>query len=148
MKTIILYYSHSGNTKALANEKAKELGCDLEEITEVKKPNIFVALHRVVKRKKTEIKPIKANLDEYERIIIMSCVWASHPVAPVNSAIDCLPAGKEVEVVMVSGGGGTKKTAAGTKALIIGRGCEVVGYTDVKAKKVNGEVVGEELGLV
>ena len=145
MKTLILYYTHSGNTKAIANRKATELGCDVEEITEVKKPNILVAMYRGAKRKKTEIKPIKAKLDDYEKIIIMSCVWAALPVAPVNSAIDSLPAGKKVEVIMVSGGGGTKKTMEGTKELIVRRGCEVVGYTDLKAKKVNGEVVSEVL---
>jgi len=145
MKTIIVYYTHSGNTKALATRKAKELDCDIEEIIEVKKANMIVALYRVVTRGKTMIEPLKSNLDEYEKIIIMSPVWASLPVSAVNSVIDCLPVGKKVELIMVSGGGGTKKTAAGTKELVTGRGCEVVGYTDLKAKKVNNEVVSEDI---
>ena len=145
MKTVILYYSYSGNTKAVANKKAGELACDIEQITEVKKVNLIAALYRAIKRKKTEIKPLESKLGEYEKIIIMSPVWASLPVSAVNSAIDCLPAGKQVELVMVSGGGGTKKTAAGTRELVIERGCEVASYTDLKAQKVNGEVVSEVL---
>jgi len=145
MKTAILYYTHSGNTKALAGIKAKELGCDVEEITEVKKSNLIVAMYRGSKRKKTEIQPIHLKLDDYEKIIIMSPVWAAHPVSAVNSVIDYLPAGKKVELIMVSGGGGTKRTTAGTKELIIKRGCEVVGYTDLRAQKRKGEVVSEVL---
>ena len=145
MKTIILYYSHSGNTKALAEKKARELGHDIEEITEIKKPLMLVTLFRGMNRKKTEIRPIKSNLSEYEKIIIMSPVWAAHPVSAINSVIDCLPAGKKVELIMVSGGGGTKKTAEGTKELIIRRGCEVAGYTDLKAKRENNAVVSQVL---
>jgi hypothetical protein len=33
---------------------------------------------------------------------------------------------------MVSGGGGTKNSAEGTKNLIAARGCEVTDYTDIK----------------
>ena len=44
MKTIILYYSFSGRTKALAVKKANELNADIEEVTEVKRPSVFLQL--------------------------------------------------------------------------------------------------------
>ena len=144
-KTIILFYSHSGNTKALAGQKAAELGAEAEEIIEVKKPFIIIGLYRAMTRKKTAIQPIKARLGDYDTIIIMSPVWAAHPVSAINSAIEWLPAGKKIELMMVSAGGGTEKSAAGTKALIAGRGCEVAGYTDIKAKRKGNEVLSETL---
>ena len=143
MKTIILYYSHSGNTRDLANKKAKKLRLDIEEIIEVKKPHMLVGIFRAMRRKKTAIRPIKADLDSYEKIIIMSPVWAAHPVSAINSAIDCLPPGKQVEIIMISSTTGTKDTAEGTKGLIKARGCEVVSYTDLRTKRTEGAVASE-----
>jgi len=145
MKTLILYYSYSGNTKAFATKRAAELGADVEEITEVKKPFVLVGIYRAWKRKKTAIQPIKSQLGNYDKIVIMSPVWGSYPVSAINSAIDKLPVGKKVELVMVSAGGGTKKSAEGTKALVAMGGCEVVGYSDIVAKRKGGEVVSREM---
>ena len=144
MKTLVLFYSYSGNTRAVADREAIEQEADIEEIIEVKKPNMLVGLYRASRRKKTAIQPIKATLDDYDKIIMMSPIWAAHPVSAFNSAIDCLPAGKKVELIMVSGGGGSKKSAEGTIALIKARGCEVTDYTDLKATrkdKVTTEVL-------
>ena len=58
-------------------------------------------------------------------------VWAANPATVFNNIVEILPAGKKVELVMVSGGGGTRKSAEKTKALIAARGCEVTAYTDV-----------------
>jgi len=147
MKTLIMYYSYYGSTKALANQKAQELGADIEEVIEVKKPIMPVGIYRAVTCAKTEIRPIQSQLDDYDKIIIMSPVWADHPVSAIYSVIDCLPEGKQVELVMVSGGGGTKSSCEGTKALVIARGCEIVGYANVEVKinRKTGEVITKSL---
>ena len=145
VKTLILYYSYSGNTKALATKRAAKLGTDAEEIAEVKKPFILVGIYRAWKRKRTAIQPIKSQLDSYDKIIIMSPVWGSYPVSAINSVIEQLPTGKKIELIMVSAGGGTKASAEGTKALVTKRGCEVVGYTDIVARRKGGEVAGREM---
>ena len=145
MKTIILYYSHSGNTKALALKKALELGADIEEIVEVKKPLLAIGLYRAARRKKTAIAPIKAQLDSFDNVIIMSPVWAGHPVSAVNSVMDCLPKGKKVEFFMISAGGGTRASAEKTKALAATRGCEVTEYTDVQVKRKGDKMFSQNL---
>jgi len=145
MKTIILYYSHSGNTKRFALKKALELDAEIEEIVEVKKPLLVVGLCRALRRKMTAIRPIKAQLDGFEKIIIMSPVWAAHPVSAINSVIECLPGGKKVELFMVSAGGGTRKSAEKTKALVTARACEVIEYTDVHIKQKGSEVFSQKL---
>ena len=136
MKTIILYYSFSGKTKALANQKANELKADIEEVTEVNKLSTFkaytIGAFNAIKRKKTEIEPIKSELASYDKIIIMAPVWGGKPAPAFNNIIDQIPSGKKIELIMVSGGGGTKGSAEGTKALFTARGCEVAGYSDVK----------------
>jgi len=139
MKTLILFYSLSGNTKALSESKAKELKANIEEVVEVKKSSmislLFFGISKASKRQMIPIKPLRAKINDYEKIIIMSPVWSSKPVPVINSVFDLLPSGKKVEIIMVSGGGGTKKSAEGTKALVTARGCQVVGYTDVKVKR-------------
>ena len=145
MKTIILFYSHSGNTRFIANKKAVEAGADIEEIKEIKKPSILTGTLRAIRNAKTGIVPIKSPLADYDNIIIMSPVWAARPVSAINSVFDYLPAGKKVEIYMVSGGGGTKKSAANTRALITGKGCEVTVYIDLKAKKENDTVTYDTL---
>ena len=42
---------------------------------------------------------------------------------------------------MVSGGWGSKKSSKGTKALIEAKGCEVVEYVDLFAKRKKKELV-------
>jgi len=135
MKTIILYYSWSGKTKALAVQKAGELNADIEEITEIKKSSMlgafFSGAPKAMGRKKAKIKPIAADLNGYEKIIIMAPVWAGHPAPAFNNIIEHIPSGKKVEVIMVSAGGGTKKSKKGTIELFTAGGCEVVNYADV-----------------
>ena len=139
MKTIVLFYSYSGRTKILAAMKAMELNADIEEITEVKKMSVLKAYivggFYALRRKRVKINPIKANLSDYEQIIIMAPVWAGLPAPAFNSIKRHIPSGKKIELIMVSAGGGTKKSAEKTKAFFTNRGCEVTGYTDVNAHK-------------
>ena len=136
MKTIVLYYSFSGKTKMLAVQKASELGADIEEVSEKKKPSFLKALaagtFRARKRKKAEIQPVKADLSGYDQIIIMAPVWAGYPAPAFNNIIELLPPGKKVELFLTSASSGTKGSVEGSKALVTGRGCEVTGYTDIK----------------
>jgi flavodoxin len=141
MKTLVLFYSFSGSTRKLASQKAAETGANIEEIIETKKMSVLKAytagIYKSVKRKKAQIQPIKSQLNSYEKIIIMSPVWAGKPAPAFNSIAELLPSGKKIELVMVCAGSGTKSSAEGTKNLITARGCEVTDYTDIKtlAKK-------------
>jgi len=141
MRTLILYCSYTGHTHALAVKKATELDCDLEEVKDVRKLSWVAGIRKAPKREKTDIYPIRSDLSRYDKIIIMSPVWASHPVPAINNVLECLPEGKKVEFFMVSAGGGTKKSAEETKELVAQRGCEVVGYTDVVVKVKDGDVL-------
>ena len=145
MKTLILYYSYSGNTKELALKKAAETGADSEEITETNKQGTLAAYtvgcYKAMKGIKTEIQPVKSNPGDYEKIIIMAPVWAANPAPAAYNIFDMLPQGKKVEIIMVSAGGGTKGSKERTISLATARGCEVISYTDINAKRKNGELV-------
>jgi len=142
MKTIILYYSLLGSTKALALKKGVELECETEEVIQEKKYNLFTSYilgaFKAMRRKGVPILPLKADLSQYDKIIIMSPVWAGHPAPAINSVIELLPAGKQVEFYLLSEGSGSKKTAQKTKEIAQANGCEVVCYYDV-IKRNKGE---------
>ncbi|MCL2211971.1 MAG: hypothetical protein FWB95_08630 [Treponema sp.] len=138
MKTIILYYSWSGTTKALAVKKAGETGVDIEEVIEVKRQSGFgaflVGAPNAIRRKKTKIKPISANLESYDQIIVMAPVWAFNPAPAFNNIVEAIPSGKKIEIILISASSGTKKSTEGTKKLFTDKGCEVTGYTDITLK--------------
>jgi hypothetical protein len=61
----------------------------------------------------------------------MAPVWAGHPAPAINTVFDALPVGKEVAVVLVSGSGKSlcrKKV----RAIVRGKGCQLVGYKDIR----------------
>lgn len=81
MKTLILYYSYGGNTKRIAEMIQKKIGGDLAEI-ETAKPYTGDYNSVVDQGQKEvncgympEIKPLKANVQDYDRIILGSPVW-------------------------------------------------------------------------
>ena len=125
MATVILYYSHSGNTKALAEKLAAEKGADLFEVREVKKRNGFTAFIPgaclALGYKRSAILPVEADLASFDEIVIMGPIWAGHPAPAVNSAIDLLPEGKTVSLICTSGRVGIDLSK--TAALITGKGC-------------------------
>lgn len=136
MKTLILFYSYSGKTKAAAEKRAAESEpCIIEQVYDVKKPPKPIAFiagcFKAMRRKKSAIKPIKSNPEDFDKIVIMAPIWAGHPAPAFNSIVELLPAGREVELVLTSAGGESKESQKGTEALIAARSCKVIKYIDI-----------------
>lgn len=81
MNTLILYYSYGGNTKRIAEMIQKRIGGDLAEI-ETARPysgdyNSVVdqGQQEVNRGYMPEIKPLKVNVQAYDRIVLGSPVW-------------------------------------------------------------------------
>ena len=81
MKTLIVYYSYTGNTKKIANAIKNNLNCDILEVTpKIPFSNDYddvVAEYQnnSIKDKSIEINDIGIDLKEYDKIIIGSPVW-------------------------------------------------------------------------
>lgn len=136
MKTAIVYYSYTQNTKKWAEEKAHEIGADLIEIRERKHRSAIGAYVcgslAARRRKSADIEPLTADLAAYDSLILAVPIWAGFPATPFNNMVSLLPREKTVELVMVSGSGDSKGSAEGTRRLIEDAGCKVTGYSDVK----------------
>lgn len=81
MKTLIVYYSYTGNTKKIANAIKNNLNCDILEVTpKIPFSNDYDEVvaeyqNNSIKDKYIEINDIGIDLKEYDKIIIGSPVW-------------------------------------------------------------------------
>lgn len=88
-KVLVLYYSQTGNTKAVAEEFAKQLKADIDEI-EALYPydgDFQATIERCIEEKELDslpyIKPIKADLSKYNVIFIGYPVWFGTYAPPI-----------------------------------------------------------------
>jgi Flavodoxins len=109
MKTLVLYYSYTGHTKTLAEKIAAEEAADLVEIRDVKRPDKLKAYtagcYAAIKGNAWPICPIEADLTAYDRLLLLSPIWAGNPPPAVNAVLPLLPTGKVVSVKLVSASG-------------------------------------------
>jgi flavodoxin len=112
MKSVIVYYSYSGNTQKAADvlaEVLKEKG----EVTQMAinaldEPDAFVAQGlRALKHARAEIAQMNCDLSGYDLICLGTPVWAFAPAPAVNTFLDnCTGlAGKEVILFATYGSG-------------------------------------------
>lgn len=126
-KTLVVYYSHSGNTKKLAGKIAELNGADLLELVpEQAYPQDY---NTVVEQAKREIRAgfypkLKNKLTElaqYNVILAGTPNWWSTMAPPVGTFLkDCNLTGKKVAVFATHGGGGFGHIERDFKALCQG----------------------------
>jgi len=136
-KKLALYFSLYGKTKKIAELKNKDINADMMlEIKEVKKRSKFNIMTsgrlEAMRQQKSEIEPLDVNFDDYGTIIIFMPVWGGNPAPVMNSVIDLIPKGKEVELYMTSAKGESMKSADNTSNEIQKRGSLVTKYVDLK----------------
>jgi NAD(P)H-dependent FMN reductase len=138
MKTVVAYYSLGGASRKLAEARAKSLGAPAVAVEEVKKRGIIAALtvgcYQALKQKPSAIKPVSDKIIGCDRLVVFAPVWAGMPAPAFNSLAAQLRSGQEVEVVLVSGSGGSK-AGPRVRRQLEGRGVKVAAITDAKAPR-------------
>ena len=116
-KTLVLYYSLTGNTKLVAEEIANRLGADIEEITCVDPydTNFQACIQRCLQEREAgvlpELQPLKADLSKYETIFIGYPVWFGTYATPVITFLkDADLSGKKIVPVCTFGSGGLESS--------------------------------------
>ena len=137
MKKLALYYSFDAHTRRIAYEKAKEFKADLlVEVKETKQRTKFNVMTsgalEAMRMKKPEIEALNVNFDDYGTIIIFMPLWGGSPAPAMNSVIDLIPKGKEVELYITSEKGNSMNSADNTSNEIQKRGSLVTKYVDLK----------------
>ena len=86
MKTLVLYFSHSGNNEYLARHLAACVEGDLEAIRP--RVNFFVALILFsLMRFGPGNKPLSRDVGSYDRIVLCGPVWMGQLLAPMRDVI-------------------------------------------------------------
>ena len=93
-KVLVLYYSQTSNTKTVAQEIANRIGADIEEIVPVNPYDgeFKETIERCMKERKEkvtpEIKPLNANIADYDVIFIGYPIWFGTYAPPVAALLD------------------------------------------------------------
>jgi hypothetical protein len=89
MKTLIIYYSLSGRTRAVATVLTKELGADVEEIRCKRYAPGFRGSVRAGydswRGRLPLIEPLSDTPSRYDLVLIGGPIWARHPATPVRT---------------------------------------------------------------
>ena len=119
LKVLVLYYSQSDNTKAVAQEISTALGADLEEIVPVEPYNgtYDETIQRCIREREEEIlpkiQPVQADISAYDVVFIGYPVWFGTCALPMLSCLNEIDlSGKKVVPFCTFGSGGLFSSAA------------------------------------
>lgn len=87
MKTVVVYFSHTGNNRALAEHLAGRLKADLCPIIEQKRRRWWTILFDMMFQREPLIEPLTVALADYDRVIFVAPVWGSMVASPLKSLI-------------------------------------------------------------
>ena len=146
-KTLILYYSRTGNTKLCCEALQKELGADMIEIKDLKNRSggwgFFTGAVGSMFDVHTDIDPVKPDLSLYKNIIIASPIWTGTLSTAIRTLIDKNQFdGKKVLLFTTTNAAEKEKYIEKGKARVAQRGAQVAGYCQVVVKK---EVAGKKV---
>jgi len=125
-KILIAYYSHSGNTKAVAEKIQSLIGGDLFEIVPVNRyPEDYNTIVNQAKlEKQNDIRPeieSSGNVKDYDTIYIGTPVWWYTMASPVRTFIaENDFSGKTIIPFCTHGGGGASNTYSDMQKLASG----------------------------
>jgi flavodoxin len=148
MGVLIVYYSKTGNTKAVAQFIATATGGALEEIVETgaKRDGVFGWLRsgRDGMRGRTSvIAPPQADVKEYDTVFVGSPVWGWNLVPAVRTYLSSADlSGKRVALFCTMGSSGERKTFDSMRGLAAGS--RILGELAVRQAELSDAVTLQE----
>ena len=117
-KILVLYYSQTSNTKAVAEEIARQLGADIEEIVPIKpydgdfQATIERGKQEMEQGSLPEIQPITSDINNYDVVFIGYPVWFGTYAPPIAAFLDKTDlSGKKIVPFCTFGSGGLESSA-------------------------------------
>ena len=109
MKSLVVYYTRTGNARFVAETIAAEIGSDVEEVIDMKKRSGVLGYLSGGKDarqgKETQIAPSKKSPADYDLIIVGTPIWAARPTPAVTTYLKKNNlSGKKVAVFFTQGG--------------------------------------------
>jgi flavodoxin len=147
MKSLVAYYSLTGNTKLVAQVIVEALNATPVEITETKprkiKPLVYlIGGFEATMNRGSKINAINVDLKQYKRIFIGSPIWNSRPVPAINSFIYQTDfEGLDIIPFFTMGGDNADKALENITAKIEKSQGKVVGSFAIKSYRVSHEQI-------
>ena len=143
MRTVIVYYSLTGNCQDTAEKIAENIGADLlriEPVKEIPKSGAIKFLwggKSAVMGERPKLLPYSFNADQYDTVILGCPVWASTPAPSMKTFIhdnsDSL-SDKNIAAFLCFSGGGADKALVKTEKLLGKRLAASIVLVDPKDK--------------
>lgn len=137
MKTLVVYYSYTGNTELVANTVAAEIGADTLKLEDAEKHGklkvYFAGSFAAMGGKSWPIKTVNVLLKDYDRVFIGAPVWAGKAAPEINAYIEQAELqGKSVVLFVTMGGNESAKAIQDLTAKVEIKGAKVVSSFSVK----------------
>lgn len=141
MRTLIVYHSHSGRTRALAEQVRAASGGDLVEVTPRAPYGLLSVYSRGTSRARhgevDAIEPAAIDVSAYDRIAIGTPVWGGHPTPVINGAVAALRGAEgKSALVFVTCGYSPGESFSVLRAALAARGVDVVGEFSFARKEL------------
>ena len=147
MHALIVYYSLSGTTRAVATALAKELGADIEEIRCTRYSPGFWGYLRAARNswrgKLPSIEPLTHVPSRYDLVVVGGPVWAFHPATPLRAYLRQQASRLPGVAFFLTHGGSAAQQSLGEMAQLAGQApiaTLIVREADVRQGKFNPAV--------
>ncbi|QYZ79443.1 ArsR family transcriptional regulator [Methanofollis formosanus] len=153
MKTCIIFYSATGQTRVLATVAAGIVGADLVEVRDLagySKATMYLqGAPRARRGEKAAIEPAGIDVGAYDLVVVGTPVWAWSPTPAANAIVAALKncEGKRA-VAFATSGGMPGSTLEKLSADLEARGMTVAGTFHVSVKDLKKGEGPEELARV
>jgi len=133
-KALIVFYSRTGTTRKVARALASELGCDIEEMIDLRNRAGWIGYIRSLidasRKRLTNLKEPLYRPELYDLVLIGTPIWAGNLATPVRAyLVQNHQRLKNVAFFLTSGGAGEKKTVAQMELLVGKKPLAVLGLT-------------------
>jgi len=85
MKTIIVYYSWTGNNALLAESAAAGLNADAFRLVESEPRTMKTIILDMLFQRKPKLQALPEHIEDYDLVIFMGPIWMFHVPAPLRS---------------------------------------------------------------
>jgi len=141
MRTIIIYHSHSGRTRALAERIRDGVGGDLVEVKPQTPYGLISAYSRGGRRagkgETDAVEPAAIDVSAYDRIVIGTPVWAGRPTPVINGAMAALQGAEgKSAVLFATCGARPGETFPALRTALTAHGVVVIGEFSFARKEL------------
>jgi len=146
MKSIVIYYTRTNNTKSVSETLAKKLGSDLRPLVDKNNRKgalgLVSASYSSITAKRAKLIDPDYDVSAYDMILIGTPVWAGSPTPAVLTLFDNIDLkGKKVVVFCTKASPGTDETLNIMTGYVKKRGGEVVYMFFIRTANISAEEI-------